>query len=116
MAPIPHLIMNAFVAGRWKTWKMSYHDRDGQRFVLDGFWISFTEETITERWIPCNTAEGNKRFFTRNLLKNRVLSDFSESIRLIYRLVKLSLFSVAYFDMLEYYIGNDYLVTAPSAK
>ena len=44
------------------------------------------------------------------------LSDFSESIRLIYRLVKLGLFSLAYFDMLEYHIGNDYLVTAPTAK
>ena len=44
------------------------------------------------------------------------LSDFSESIRLIYRLVKLGLFSLAYFDMLEYHIGNDYLVTAPKAK
>ena len=46
----------------------------------------------------------------------RQLSDFSESIRLIYRLVKLGLFSLAYFDMLEYHIGNDYLVTAPKAK
>lgn len=44
------------------------------------------------------------------------LSDFSKSIRLIYRLVKLGLFSLAYFDMLECHIVNDYLVTAPTAK
>ena len=53
---------------------------------------------------------------TEDTMDKRQLSDFSKSIRLIYRLVKLGLFSLAYFDMLEYHIGNDYLVTAPTAK